>query len=264
MNASFIQQAHGLFAEAWPILVMIIAVTAVAGFVQGLLGVGYPTIATPLLALVMDTRQAALYTILPIVFLTGRLATKGGKTSEALRRYWFMPVLVAVGVYLGLKIFLSISATQLTLALALLMIIYLILDLSGKSNITVLRNNPIPVAAACAIGAGVTESAVNIGSPFLLLFCLLAGLAPLAIVQVLNWCFFIGKSTQAIGLFFAGISGPIWLSTLPLVLIAWLPMQYGASIRERSDAARYKTWLRIFIAAMSVVLLFKALVPSQS
>jgi uncharacterized protein len=219
---------------------------------------GYPTVAMPLLSLVLDPRQAVIYTIAPIVALTAHLALKRGADRSSLKRFWFMPVVMIFGVLIGLQLFLRISAPTLLTLLAVLLVAYLIIDISGKSERGLLRNFAGPTALVCAFTAGITESAVNIASPSLLLFCLLVGLAPIAIVQVLNMCFFVGKSVQGIGLYAAGVGGTIWLSTLPLIPIAMLPMLWGTRIRERSNPARYKVWLRWFVAAMAAILVYKA------
>ena len=70
----------------WPVIAWIIVVTMLAGYIQGLLGVGYPMLATPLLSLVVDLRTAVIVTVPTIMFLSAYLIFRGGNLRESVAR----------------------------------------------------------------------------------------------------------------------------------------------------------------------------------
>lgn len=49
----------------WPVLLAITAALLFAGLIHGTLGLGFPMVATPILATMMDVRSAILITLLP-------------------------------------------------------------------------------------------------------------------------------------------------------------------------------------------------------
>lgn len=53
-------------------------VMALAGFVHGALGLGFPLVATPLLALVTDVKTAIVFTLLPTLASTIISVVRGG------------------------------------------------------------------------------------------------------------------------------------------------------------------------------------------
>jgi len=85
-------------------------------------------------------------------------------------------------------------------------------------------------------------------------------LAPLGavLVQALNICFFVGKSTQFATLAtVGGVGAAQWLATLPLVAIASVTVLYGMRVRTRLNAAAYRMWLKRALFVMAVILLLQ-------
>ena len=68
-------------ASVW-VLAWIALVMVVAGFMQGSIGVGFPMVATPLIALVTDLRTAVIVVLLPCI-ATVVVALLGGRELRA-------------------------------------------------------------------------------------------------------------------------------------------------------------------------------------
>ena len=105
------------FELPWHALAWIVVVTMLAGYVQGLLGVGYPMLATPLLALVIDLRTAVIVTVPAILVLSVLLIFRGGKLRAGVGPFWYMPLCMVAGSLLGARIFFAVDASWLLLAL---------------------------------------------------------------------------------------------------------------------------------------------------
>lgn len=244
---------------SWPILAWIVLVTMLSGYVQGLLGVGYPMLATPLLSLLVDLRTAIIVTVPTILLLTIYLMLRGGNLRQSVARFWYMPACMMVGGLIGARIFLTVDPEWLLLALGAALLLYVSLDWLGRARLTAGRRWLHPLAALSATLAGVTEASINIGAPFLLIWCLLMGLAPVTMIQVLNMCFLTGKLTQIGALTAGGIPAIAWLSAMPLALAAAVPFWFGIRMREGADVATYRRWLRDFLSLMALLMIIRSI-----
>lgn len=244
--------------ESLPVwaLVWVIFVIALAGLTHGVVGIGFPLVATPLLTLALDIKIAVFFMLLPIIAVTGISAVQGGKWRESLGRYWYLPILMGLGSHLGTRIFLAANPAPFVLLLAVLMLIYLNMERLGKTDVAVVKRNPHVFAVIFALGAGLTEAMCNIAAPLLLIFFMLANVPMTAMIQTMNLCFVVGKTTQALTwAALGGASGSDWAGSLPLVAVAAIAFLIGSRIRSRADAGTYRGWLRKFLWVM-VVLLF--------
>ena len=85
------------FELPWQVIAWIVLVSMLAGYVQGLLGVGYPMLATPLLALFIDLQTAMVVTVPPVIVLSIYLIFRGGNLRASVGRFWYMPVCMVGG-----------------------------------------------------------------------------------------------------------------------------------------------------------------------
>jgi uncharacterized membrane protein YfcA len=240
-----------LWALAW-----VVAVIALAGLTHGVIGIGFPLVATPLLTLAFDIKVAVFFILLPTVAVTGISAILGGKWRESLGRYWYLPVLMGLGSHLGTRIFIASDPAPFVLMLALLMLVYLNMERLGKIDIALVRRNPHVFATLFGLAAGFTEAMCNIAAPLLLIFFMLANVPAAAMIQIMNLCFVFGKVAQSLTWAAVGdASAADWLGSLPLVAVAAIAVLCGSRIRTRADAQTYRGWLRKFLWVM-VVLLF--------
>lgn len=245
------------FELPWQVIVWIVLVTMLAGYVQGLLGVGYPMLATPLLALFIDLTTAMIVTVPTVMLLAMYLIFRGGGLRESVLRFWYMPLCMLAGSWVGAKIFFSVDPAWLLLALGAALLMYVSLDWLGRTEYRLLRAHPHPLAVVCGCLAGVSESAINVGGPFLLVWCLLAGIAPVSMIQILNLCFLSGKTMQVLAFTASGVPASAWLGALPLVVVAGPPFLAGLKMRERADVAAYRRWLRTFLGLMALLMVLR-------
>src|ERR1051326_1382394 len=112
----------GIAALGLASLVFVAAVCLAAGFAHGALGFGFPIVATPLVALVIDI-QSAIALLAPIT-----LVLVGGPLVRLMRAYWYMPVAVALGAWIGTKLLIPAPPEPFLLVLAGVIVLYLNLD----------------------------------------------------------------------------------------------------------------------------------------
>ncbi|MFZ9140428.1 MAG: TSUP family transporter [Burkholderiaceae bacterium] len=237
-------------------------VTLAAAYFHGLLGLGFVSVAMPLLVLFIDLRTAMVVTVPPAFFLSARLAFFGGGLKQSLGRHWFMPVFMMIGGVSGAWLFQTLPQQALLMIIVLVLILFLSIDTLKKSHVHLPKPWVMPAAAFFAFLAGNTETSINMGAPFLLVFFLIAGYAPNLIVQVINLCFFSGKVVHVITLSIGGAANaavtlPEWIPGLIMAPVCIWLCNFGVRKRERTPVETYRRWLKGFLSALVVVLLGK-------
>jgi uncharacterized membrane protein YfcA len=220
------------------ILVFMAAVCVLSGFAHGALGFGFPLVATPLAALAVDMKSA-IAVLAPVTLVLVVISVlRGGRLLELIREFWYLPLAIAIGAWLGTRILLAAPPEPFTLVLALV------------------ERLRLPFGVGFAFVAGIFEAIANVAGPMLLVYFMLLGAAPGQIVQTLNLCFSVGKGTQVATLAASGALGaPTWLAVAGLSVPALAGLAGGMRVRSRIDADTYRRWLRKALGVMAVLLL---------
>jgi uncharacterized membrane protein YfcA len=248
----------GFEALSIEFLLWICAVIALAGFVQGALGLGFPLVATPLIVLVTDMRTAVIVVLLPCLAAVVANVVMSGSLRRALAEFWMMPIYMLIGAAVGTRLFVLAPQFPYSLLLAGMILLYLNLDRVGRADWRTIKDHRHLFAAIFGVAAGMSEGTANIAAPPLLIYYLALGLTPAMLVQALNICFTVGKSTQFVTLAtVGGVPAAQWIATLPLVVIATVTVVYGMRVRSRLKAAAYRTWLKRALFVMALILLFQ-------
>ncbi len=115
-----------------PSLIFITGVFLLAGFIKGVIGLGLPTIAMGLLALVMPPVEAAAILLLPSALTNIWQMLAGPALGRVVRRLWPMMIAVCLGTWAGLGLMTGAGARYGTALLGVALAIY---ALSGLATI---------------------------------------------------------------------------------------------------------------------------------
>ena len=238
------------------VIVWIALVLALAGLVQGAIGLGFPMLATPLITLVTDMRTAVILVLLPCVASTVTNIVRSGPILQTLKQFWYMPVCMFVGALIGARLFVAYTAFPFALLLAGVILLYLYLDRRGLAQWPLVARRPVLFGVVFGTLAGLSEGAANIAAPPLLMYFFSLGIERNVLVQVLNVCFTVGKPTQLLILTAeGGVTALQWAITLPFAALAAVTTVLGIHIRNRIDAATYRRWLLKVLLIIAVVLI---------
>lgn len=238
------------------LLAWVAGVILIAGLLQGALGFGFPFVATPLIALVTDMRTAVVAVLLPTLATICVALFSSGPLTATLARFWAMPLYAMVGAAAGTWVFVSAPEAPYTLVLALLTLFYLSLDYLGRADWPVVRRHERAFAPLSGLTSGIFEGTANVAAPPLIIYYLALGLTPVMLVQALNICFLVGKTTQlSILATRGGVGLDEWLATLPLVAIGVAGSLVGVRIRNRIDAAVFRAWVKraLLVIALGLI-----------
>src|SRR5258705_4854187 len=99
-------------APLWTLLAVF-----VAGTVRGPAGLGFPTLATPLLSLAVDVKTAVVLLILPNIVMDGIQCARRGAPTETIRR--LVPLLIggAIGTVIGTRLLVVLPTRTVLLLL---------------------------------------------------------------------------------------------------------------------------------------------------
>src|SRR5476651_2478546 len=184
--------------ESLPVAVLVWLALAMvlSGFIQGALGFGFPFIATPVVAMMVDMRTAVITVLLPTLATVAITLVTSGPLGPVMKRFWMMPVYATVGALVGTWIFVAAPAAPYQLLLALIIIVYLNLDRITRGDWPLIKRHERAFAPLAGAAAGLFEGTANVAAPPLIIYYLALGLGPTLMVQAMQLCFMVGKITQ--------------------------------------------------------------------
>jgi uncharacterized membrane protein YfcA len=233
-------------------------VCLMAGFAHGALGFGFPLVATPLVALMIDIRLALGLLGPATLAMVVISALRGGGFLKLMREYWFLPPAMAIGAAAGTKLLLVTPPEPFLLVLAAVILVYLNLDRLGRGRSRAVERWRAPVGFVVGLVAGALEALVSVAMPPLLIYFLLIGVAPLQVVQAVNFSFVFSNGARVATWAASGALSPgLWAFAAALIVPAVATLFLGMRVRERIDAATYRRWLRGALWVMAAVLVFQ-------
>ena len=231
------------------------AIFLFAGLAHGVLGLGFPMLATPLLAIMFDVRSAILLTLLPTITVNVISILRGGRWSESVGLYWPLAVMIPLGTIAGTWLLVNVDPAPFRMLLASIILLHLFNDRVRGIRMDWVRSNTWLAYLLFGLAAGFSAGTVNVMVPLLIIFALEVGMSQLAMVQVFNLCFLAGKTAQVGAFSLAGLlTAPLLAATLPFATVAAVALLIGMRIRDRVHGDTYRLWLHRVLWVMVVVL----------
>jgi uncharacterized protein len=107
-----------------PTLILVGIALLFASFVKGASGLGFPLIATPIVALLLDIRTAITILIIPNIVMDVAQVFRGGFPFAVLRRFaWFFCATI-VGVFLGTAVLVHLPLWVLNFCLSVMVLVF--------------------------------------------------------------------------------------------------------------------------------------------
>ncbi len=232
-------------------------VILLAGMVHGTFGLGFPMVATPLIALYTDVRTAVLLTLLPTMAVNISLLFQGSGAREVVLRYWPLLPYVLTGTLLGTLLLLVLDPRPFLLLLAAAILLYLNQARLQMLDFGWIGRHPRLAYACFGLTAGIMAGTVNVMVPILIIFTLEMKLAIQSMIHLFNVNFLAGKVTQTI----VFISTPqvslggLLYSAIWLVPAALSGLLAGRWLNRRISEQRYRWILRGILWAMAGILI---------
>jgi hypothetical protein len=234
-----------------------LAVAAIIGFaamVHGTIGIGFPLIATPLLAMLTDVRSAILMLVVPTVIINVANILNGGRWDRSIGRYWPLAIYGMVGSFIGTRLLIAVSPEPFRPLLAAMLVLYLNAERIGI-GLGWVHRYPKAAIAFFGLTAGLLGGTVNVMLPALIIFALEVRMPKTVMIQVFNFCFLFGKLTQGAVFARAGLmTADILVPSTFLAALGLLIMMLGMRTRNRIPGDTYRRWLRRLLGVLAALL----------
>ncbi len=238
----------------WPILAAIVGVMLLSGLVHGSLGLGFPMVATPILATMMDIRTAILITLLPTMAVNVASIVNSKSSLKSTRVFLPLVGFALLGSVIGSGILAIVDPAPFRALLAGLILLYLMNNL--RIPAAWLEANGLLAMVLFGLAAGFSAGTTNVMVAVLLIYFLSLQTPRDTMVPALNSCFLVGKLSQIIVLSAAGlVSLQLVVETTPLALAAVLALLLGQKIRHRIKVETYQSLLRVLLLVLAVILI---------
>jgi uncharacterized membrane protein YfcA len=240
----------------WPLMVAILSIMLFAGLVHGTLGLGFPMVATPMLAVFFDVRSAILITLLPTVAVNLASIWNSRNSLDSVSRFSPLIGFVLPGSLAGTYILAIADPAPFRLVLAGLIFLYLWTNISGRLPRQWLVANVMLAMALFGFAAGFAAGTTNVMVAILIVFFLSLEVPRSSMVPVLNACFLTGKISQIIVLSLAGlVTSTLIYETLPLAFAAVFALLFGQRIRQKIAVDVYRRILHGILVILAGVLI---------
>lgn len=238
-----------------PTTALIGAVFLLAGLVKGVTGMGLPTVAMGLLAMILPPAEAAALLLIPS-FVTNIWQLASGPSLRALTaRLWGMMLGIALGTIAGACLLTGATAARAIPALGLALAVYASLGLLRIRFSTRPDHEPwlSPlVGVVTGLLTGATGVFVLPAVPYLQSLRLDRD----ALIQALGLSFTVSTLALGFGLLRAGVSAPPLAASASALIPALAGMLLGQGLRHRMSV---ETFRRVFFAGLSLLGLTLAL-----
>jgi len=242
----------------WPVLLSVTAVMLFAGLIHGTLGLGFPMVATPILATMMDVRSAILITLLPTMAVNIASIINSKSTLKSTRQFLPLVLFALAGSLIGTAVLATTDPAPFRIVLAALILLYLWNNLRIPKQW--LADNALLAMASFGIIAGFAAGTTNVMVAVLIVYFLSLETPRSTMVPALNSCFLVGKASQIVVLAIAGLVGfRLMLETAPLALTAVIALLLGQRLRSRIEVSTYQAILRKLLLLLAVVLIYQFL-----
>ena len=236
------------------------AVFALAGFVKGVIGLGLPTIAMGLLAIVMSPIEAAAVLVLPSFVTNVWQMMTGPALARMARKFWPMMIGVCVGTWSGIGLMTN-SASHV--GAALLGVALAVYAITGLASMRLPSPGSREAILSPLVGAvtGLVTAATGVFVIPAVPYLQTIGLEKEELVQTLGLSFTVSTLALAVNILAAGAfridtAG----SAVAALALACAGMWAGQTLRRTMSAAAFRQWFFIGLLLLGAYLVARATV----
>jgi uncharacterized membrane protein YfcA len=233
------------------------AVVLAAGFIKGAIGFGFPSLATPLLSLVVDVKTAVVVLILPNIVMDGIQFARRGAPLATVRRFGTLLLSGGVGIVLGTRVLTLLSPRTATLILGVFVLLFVALSVTGLAPKIPPHWEPW-LSPPAGFAAGDIGGVTNSPATALVLYFHGIGLAKHDFISSIAFTFFFYKLVQ--------LGAVTWYGLLPwsllgvsvaLTAVALAGFAVGLRVQDRLDQRSFNRVVLVFLAVLGAWLLVR-------
>lgn len=230
----------------------------VSAFVKGTIGIGFPTLATPLLTLVIDVKTAVVLLILPNIVMDGIQFARQGVSLATMRRLALLIAFGALGTVLGTRLLVDLPAQIVLLALGVFLLVFVALNVARVSPRIPPGWEPW-IAPVAGFVAGVLGGVTNVpGTPLTVYFYAL-GMDKREFIRAVAFSFLVYKLVQLGAVAYYGLlTWMLLLVSVGLTVAAVAGFAGGLLVQDRLEQRAFNRLILVFLAGLGLWLVLRA------
>jgi uncharacterized membrane protein YfcA len=230
-----------------------------AGFVKGASGMGFPLIATPTVALLLDIRIAITILIIPNIVMDIAQVFRGGFPFEVLRRFAWFFVLTVVGVFLGTKLLVTLPLWILNFCLGVMVLVFVVSNWL-RIEFTIPPQLEKKLSLPAGLVSGFLNGMTNAAGPALAIYLYSLRLPKIEFIKSIAAIFIITKLSQLVAVSTWNLFNWATLSlSLGVTLFVLLGFYGGLKTQDRINQQNFSRGLLALLFSIGVILVLRAL-----
>jgi uncharacterized membrane protein YfcA len=240
-------------------IAIVAATFLLAGMVKGVIGMGLPTVAMGVLAIVMPPVQAAALLVVPSLVTNVWQLVAGPSFVALLKRFATMMVAVCVGTFAGIGLLTGSAGAIASAALGAVLAVYGVIGLIS-ARFVVSPQSERWLSPTVGLITGVLTGATGVFVIPAVPYFNSLGLEKEDLIQTLGLSFTVSTLALAVGLiatgqFKAGVATNSMLAVLP----ALGGMFLGQHVRNRLKAEVFRRWFFIGLLILGTYMVVRAM-----
>ena len=239
-------------------LVGIVAALLLGGMVKGVVSIGVPLVAMPILSQFMPIKEAVLLLSMPIILGNIPQALEGGDMLPTVRRIAAPLIGTVIGNIVGVSVLISLAPHHAQAAAGVLLIVAALLLLLSP-RLTLSPRRAKPAGFVLGFGAAVMESIASVPGPLLAMYLIATGATgkvftkQIAIILVVSIITLVAT--------FSGGAHASW-SDLVISVCASVPVIAGIllvrPLRDRLPPGAFRVLVLVFVMAAAAQMVWKS------
>ncbi|MGH7827571.1 MAG: sulfite exporter TauE/SafE family protein [Candidatus Binatia bacterium] len=230
-----------------------------ASYVKGTTGLGFPMIATPMVALLLDIRTAITILIIPNIVMDVAQVFRGGFPYAVWQRFHWLLVLMIIGVFLGTKVLVMLPLWVLNFCLGVMVLVFVLSNLL-RFDFKISSRAESLLSPAVGLLSGFLNGMTNAAGPSLAIYLYSLKLEKKDFIKTIATIFVLTKASQLVAVSTWNLFG--WATlvlTLEVTLFILAGFYAGLKTQDRVNQRTFNRGLLVLLSVIGATLLVRAL-----
>ena len=220
---------------------------------------GFPLIATPTVALLLDIRIAITILIIPNIIMDVAQVFRGGFPYAVFLRFSWFFVMTVIGVFLGTTVLATLPLWVLNFCLGVMVLVFVVSNWL-RFEFTISPQLERRLAIPAGFISGFLNGMTNAAGPALAIYLYSLRLPKMEFIKSIATIFIITKLSQLVAVSTWNLFNWSTLSlSLEVTLFVLLGFYGGLKTQDRINQQTFNRGLLILLFVIGVILLFRAM-----
>ncbi len=239
--------------------ILVAASLLLASYVKGTTGLGFPLIATPMVALLLDIRTAIAILIIPNIVMDITQIFRGSLATAVFRRFTWFFLLTVVGVFLGTKVLVTLPIWVLDFTLGTVVLAFVLSNLF-RFELRISPRFEGMLSPVAGLVTGFIMGITNAGGPAIAIYLYGLQLPKTDFVKSIATIFMVNKLSQLAAVSTWNLFTPSTLRlSLMVTLFCLLGFYAGLKTQDRVNQQTFNRGLLALLSVIGVTLVVRSL-----